>query len=70
MQAAFALGFGAMWKTGDAAYDDFVKSALGVAPDDLIVGFIHVGTDIGAPKARLARSPDAFVTHWTGTVSP
>ena len=68
MQAAFALGFGALWKTGEAAYDAAVKSALGVAPDDLIVGFIHVGTDTGAPKTRAPRSPDEYVTHWTGTV--
>jgi len=68
MLAAFALGFGAMWKTGDAAYDDAVKSALAVAPDDLIVGFIHVGTDTGAPKTRLPRSPDEFVRQWTGSV--
>ena len=57
-----------MWKTGDAAYDDTVKKALGVAPDDLIVGFIHVGTDVGAPKTRPPRSPEEFVRHWTGAV--
>src|SRR5882762_3431616 len=30
--ATHAQGFGAMWKTGASAYDDFVKSALGLEP--------------------------------------
>lgn len=44
MLAATALGFGAMWKTGDAAYDDTVKAALGLAAEDAIVGFLYLGT--------------------------
>ncbi|MHB8812908.1 MAG: nitroreductase family protein [Steroidobacteraceae bacterium] len=44
MLAATALGFGSMWKTGDAAYDDTVKVALGLEPADAIVGFLYIGT--------------------------
>ena len=44
MLAANALGFGAMWKTGDAAYDETVKTALGLAGEDAIVGFLYLGT--------------------------
>jgi len=42
--AAHALGYGVMWKTGAAAYDPDVKTALGLKPSDHIVGIIHVGT--------------------------
>ena len=42
--AAHALGFGAVWKTGPAAYDSHVKQALGLAPGDHIIAFVHVGT--------------------------
>jgi len=42
--AAHALGFGVMWKTGAAAYDSQVKAVLGLAPDDHIVGIMHLGT--------------------------
>ena len=66
MQAAFAQGLGAMWRTGDAAYDDAVKSALGIELDDHIVGFIYVGTDIGGPGTRPQRTPEEFARHWTG----
>ena len=35
---------GSIWLTGANAYDDYVKSALGVAGDEQIVGFIYLGT--------------------------
>jgi nitroreductase len=44
MLAATALGYGSMWKTGDAAYDDTVKAALGLEAKDAIVGFLYLGT--------------------------
>jgi len=54
MLAAYALGFNAMWKTGEPAYDAVVKSALGLEPDDAIVGFLYFGTETGerTPAAR------------------
>ena len=55
MLAAPALGFGAMWKTGDAAYDDTVKVALGLEAKDAIVGFVYLGSmpaDAVPPAAR------------------
>src|SRR5215813_820386 len=44
--AAFAQGLGAFWRTGEAAYDEAVKAALGIGADDLLIGFIYVGTDM------------------------
>jgi len=41
---ATALGYGSMWRTGDAAYDPTVKQALGLAPDAAIVGFVYLGS--------------------------
>lgn len=45
MLAARALGFNAMWKTGGPAYDEVVKSALGLSGEDAIVGFLYMGTE-------------------------
>jgi nitroreductase len=42
--AANAMGVGAMWKTGPAAYDAGVKAAVGLGPDDHIVAILHLGT--------------------------
>lgn len=44
MLAATALGFGAMWKTGNVAYDEAAKTALGLQAGDAIVGFLYVGS--------------------------
>lgn len=42
--AAHGLGFGAMWKTGAAAYDPQVKALCGLAPEDHIVGIVYLGS--------------------------
>jgi nitroreductase len=64
--AAHALGFGGFWRTGNAAYDNDVKTALGLHAADAIVGFLYLGT----PAAPAAPSPPsdhaAYITHWTG----
>jgi len=65
MLAATALGFGAMWKTGDAAYDDTVKEALGLERADAIVGFIYVGTAAAQAVPPPARGEwQDRVTYW------
>src|SRR5256712_5611818 len=66
MLAAFAQGLGAMWRTGEPAYDNAVKSALGIGLDDVIVGFIYVGTDTGGPGTRVQRAGEEFAQSWTG----
>lgn len=43
---AHALGLGAMWKTGGAAYDPDVKTTLGLLPEDHIVAFLYLGTTL------------------------
>jgi len=44
--AAHDLGYGAMWKTGAAAYDFGVKAAVGLQPHDHIIGIVHLGTRV------------------------
>jgi nitroreductase len=63
MLAAPALGFGAMWKTGDPAYDDTVKVTLGLEAGDAIVGFLYLGT---VPPDAL---PPAVRGEWRDRVS-
>jgi nitroreductase len=46
--ALHALGYVAAWKTGEAAYDPDVKSALGLAAEDHIVALVNVGGAEGA----------------------
>ena len=63
--AAHALGFGGFWRTGAAAYDNTVKRALGLRPDDAIVGFLYLGTPAAAAAALSAPDVATHVTYWT-----
>ena len=40
----FSLGIGAVWRTGDFAFDRNVHQQLGLAEQDQIIGFLYVGT--------------------------
>lgn len=65
--AAGALGFGAMWKTGGAAYDEGIKVALGLDAQDSIVGFLYLGTVPAEALPAPARTPwRDRVSYWTG----
>ena len=44
IHAMGAHGYAATWLTEWPAYDDRAKAALGVSPDEKIVGFLYVGT--------------------------
>lgn len=53
MLAAHSLGYATWWKTGAAAYSSEVKLALGLASQEEIVAFLHIGTADGpAPPPR------------------
>jgi nitroreductase len=64
--AAHAQGFGAKWLTGPNAYDQHVKSALGLAPDDRLLGFLHFGTIEGAPPAVPHADAGEHTVEWRG----
>ncbi len=63
---AAALGYGAMWKTGDPAYDPTVKVALGLDAADEIVAFLYLGTAVGPPSPAARPSARDYVTVWSG----
>lgn len=42
--AATALGYGSIWRTGESAYNNDVKAALGLARTDFIIGFLYFGS--------------------------
>ncbi len=64
LQAAQAVGFGACWLTGWAAYDPDIVGALGVQPHERIVGFIHIGTPRVEAPERERPDPHALLSDW------
>ena len=62
---AYALGYGAQWLTGWAAYDDEVAAILGLAEHEHVVGFVHLGTpQIEVPDRDRPALADLLST-WT-----
>lgn len=60
--AAHSMGYGAAWKTGSHAYDSGVKNALGLRPEDHVIGFVHVGRSTS--KAPVRPADFAAQTQW------
>lgn len=44
LNAAFAANFGAQWLTGWPAYDAVIAETLGLGANEIISGFIHIGS--------------------------
>ncbi|MGA7439693.1 MAG: nitroreductase [Luteibacter sp.] len=61
---AQALGFGAQWLTGWAAYDRDVAKLLGMKKHEHVVGFIHIGTPAMDAPERDRPSYDGIVETW------
>jgi nitroreductase len=62
---AQALGFGAQWLTGWAAYDSDVARLLGMAANESIVGFVHIGShSLDVPDRERPRVAE-LVRTWT-----
>jgi nitroreductase len=50
--AANAMGFATSWLTEWYAFDRRILDALGLAPDETIAGFVHIGTPKEKPVER------------------
>lgn len=66
MLAAQALGYGAMWRTGEPAYDAHVKEGLRLQASDAIIGIIYIGTPAVTPRESPRLELNDFVTRWQG----
>lgn len=62
--AANAMGFATSWVTGWCAYDRRVLDAFGLAPDERIAGFVHIGTASEKPADRPRPDLSAIVTRF------
>jgi len=61
--AAYAQGVGAIWRTGDIAYDQIVMDGLGLSENEQIVGFLYLGTmPVNGLKAPVLEVDDYFQT--------
>jgi nitroreductase len=64
--AAHAMGFGASWITEWYAYDRQVLNALGVAPNERIAAFVHIGRPAKPPEDRDRPKLADIVSYYGG----
>jgi len=62
--AAHAQGLGAVWRTGEFAYDRHVAQQLGLAENEQVLGFIYLGTPEGSLRTPPELDPRYFVSCW------
>jgi len=64
LNAALAAGWGGNWLSGWPAYDRaFLTNGLGLAPQEFVAGFIHLGTETSTPPERPRPDLDT-ITEW------
>ncbi len=64
VNAALAAGWGANWLSGWPSHDrGFVTEAFGLAGNEHVAGFVHIGTETAAPPER-PRPDVASLTTW------
>jgi nitroreductase len=64
--AAHAMGYAASWITEWYAYDRRVLDTLGVAANERIAGFVHIGRPAKPPEDRERPKLADIVTHYRG----
>jgi nitroreductase len=64
VMAAYALGFAASWLTEWYAYDRRVLDALGLAPNEKIAGFVHIGRAAKPTEDRPRPPLDQIVSRF------
>jgi nitroreductase len=62
--AAHALGYAAAWLTEWYAYDRRVLEAIGLSPNERIVGFVHIGKPQRPPEDRPRPALSDIVTRY------
>jgi len=66
LTSALGMGYAAQWVTEWCAYNDSVKSALGLEPNDKIAGFMYFGSRTEEPTDRQRPEYGDIVSEWTG----
>ncbi len=66
VSSAFALGLGAMWRSGNLMFTETMAKGLGLADHESLVGFVYLGTPAArAPRPQPLDSRD-FVSYYRG----
>lgn len=66
VHAANALGYGTNWISNWYADDEEGRRLLGLAPQERVIGFVHIGTRRGEAIERPRPDPAGLVSEYSG----
>lgn len=66
LNALHLLGYGGFWATGVNSHDPTVRTGLGLAGNERLLGFLYVGTAKERTAAPLRADAQDFVRVWRG----
>ena len=58
------MGFSAVWRTGQMAFNPEITKYLGLQENFQIIGYLYVGTSMGKEKPLPAHNLDDFLEVW------
>lgn len=64
INAAFAQGIGAYWRTGPLSESETVSRGLGLADNEKLIGFIYLGAPGISGKEAPGIDLDAYISAW------
>ncbi|MBK8187369.1 MAG: nitroreductase [Cellvibrio sp.] len=64
LNAAYAMGFGAIWRTGEMASHPHVANRLGLTLNEQIIGFLYIGTPVQPLGEAKIKPATDFLTYW------
>ncbi|MDN8617761.1 nitroreductase [Variovorax ginsengisoli] len=64
LMAAHAIGFGAIVLSGDRVQDQTLREALGIAPAEVLAGFVSIGTAISSPPPPPPVDRSRVLSDW------
>ncbi|KMY00197.1 nitroreductase [Pseudomonas syringae KCTC 12500] len=64
--AAYALGIGAVWRTGELSYAPQVAKGFGLEAGEEVLGFLYLGTPLNPPREAPKVDVGEFVSEWQG----
>jgi nitroreductase len=62
--SAYAQGIGAVWRTGDMAYNPQVLAGLGLQANEQLVGYLYLGTPEKEPRTAPRPDTTPFFKRW------
>jgi len=64
--AAYAMGIGAVWRTGELSYSPLVAKGLGLNADEQVIAFLYLGTALNPPRVATIPPLAEYVSEWQG----